>query len=266
VPSDADVVAVDTDSRGLGPVAAAQQVRIAATRLRSLGATAWFKKVDSTLRGNVSAELGALIQAGGYRLAVLAPSFPANQRHVEDGWLLVGEPPERRLQLVPLLAPAFPGRVVAIRLRHVARSAPELAESLRAQVESAPLLALVDALDDRDLETIVRAAELLAPTALLAGSGGLSAALAARRGQRGLAVRVRTGSDTAAAVCRALCAECLDLGGEVLPGMPTGTLLGGRRPWLRIVTKSGGFGPPDALVRAVEALGATTDPAPALPD
>src|SRR5207244_2052723 len=72
--------------------------------------------------------------------------------------------------------------------------------------------------------------------------------------QRVVTGLVLTGGDTAAAVCRALGAECLELGGEVLPGMPTGTLLGGRRPGLRIVTKSGGFGPPDALVRAVEAL------------
>jgi len=40
--------------------------------------------------------------------------------------------------------------------------------------------------------------------------------------------------------------------GEVLPGIPWGMLRGGRFDGVLVVTKSGGFGAPDALIRIAE--------------
>ncbi|MGI6031274.1 MAG: four-carbon acid sugar kinase family protein [Eubacteriales bacterium] len=65
---------------------------------------------------------------------------------------------------------------------------------------------------------------------------------------------VATGGDTALQVCRAMGTGRLTLEGEVAPGIPAGRMLGGARDGLRMVTKSGGFGQEDALVRAVEYL------------
>ncbi|MEJ3654197.1 four-carbon acid sugar kinase family protein [Actinomycetes bacterium KLBMP 9759] len=64
---------------------------------------------------------------------------------------------------------------------------------------------------------------------------------------------VLTGGATALAVANALGATELRLHGEVAPGLPIGALLTGDRA-VPVVTKSGGFGAPDALCRAVEAL------------
>jgi uncharacterized protein YgbK (DUF1537 family) len=63
-----------------------------------------------------------------------------------------------------------------------------------------------------------------------------------------------TGGETAVAVCRALGATGLVLGGEIEPGLPHGRLRGGPFAGLAIVTKAGGFGEPDVLVRCREAL------------
>jgi uncharacterized protein YgbK (DUF1537 family) len=63
-----------------------------------------------------------------------------------------------------------------------------------------------------------------------------------------------TGGDTARAVCRALGARGLLVEREVAAGIPQGRLLGGSFAGLPVVTKAGGFGESDALVRAVQVL------------
>ena len=63
---------------------------------------------------------------------------------------------------------------------------------------------------------------------------------------------VLTGGATAVGVARRLGASGIRLEGEVEAGVPMGTLIG-PSPY-PVVTKAGGFGGPDTLVGAVEAL------------
>lgn len=63
-----------------------------------------------------------------------------------------------------------------------------------------------------------------------------------------------TGGDVAGAVCERLEAEAIWLGGEVLPAIPWGTLEGGKRPGLPIVTKAGSFGDDEAMVDTIAFL------------
>jgi uncharacterized protein YgbK (DUF1537 family) len=65
---------------------------------------------------------------------------------------------------------------------------------------------------------------------------------------------IMTGGDTAMAVLSALGTQTLQLGGEMLPGIPLAWAADGPLHGLRLVTKAGGFGPPEALARAVLAL------------
>jgi uncharacterized protein YgbK (DUF1537 family) len=70
---------------------------------------------------------------------------------------------------------------------------------------------------------------------------------------------VLTGGATAVGVARRLGSSGIRLEGEVEPGIPMGTLVG-PTPY-PVVTKAGGFGGPDTLVGAVEALsGEERDP------
>ena len=63
-----------------------------------------------------------------------------------------------------------------------------------------------------------------------------------------------TGGDTARLVCNALRIDAIHLRGEIAPGIPWGTVEGGAAHGLHIVTKSGGFGNADALVRVADRL------------
>ena len=63
---------------------------------------------------------------------------------------------------------------------------------------------------------------------------------------------VMTGGATAVGVAQRLGATGFELFGEVEAGVPVGALIG-PNPY-PVVTKAGGFGGPDTLVRAVQAL------------
>ncbi|MDF3919649.1 four-carbon acid sugar kinase family protein [Salinicola salarius] len=82
----AEAVAIDMDSRGRAPDEAAARHRQALAtwrgRYRYL-----YKKVDSTLRGNVAAEIKSLVDVAG--MAIVAPAYPATGRTTRDGrqWL-----------------------------------------------------------------------------------------------------------------------------------------------------------------------------------
>src|SRR4051794_154480 len=89
-----DAVVADTDSRAADPGSARERVRDAVRRLA--GASIVLKKIDSTLRGPVAAEIGAALQASGRRVAIVAPAFPAAGRSTVHGVQLVdGEPVHR---------------------------------------------------------------------------------------------------------------------------------------------------------------------------
>ena len=59
---------------------------------------------------------------------------------------------------------------------------------------------------------------------------------------------ILTGGDVAATVCAHLEADAIWLGGEALPAIPWGTLHGGVRSGMPIVTKAGSFGDDSAMI------------------
>lgn len=87
--ADYQVVVVNTESRHLLPEEAAERVRIAAEFGGSIGAEYYYKKIDSTLRGNVGAELGALLHACDSNELMLVPAFSKMGRSVRGGLLYV---------------------------------------------------------------------------------------------------------------------------------------------------------------------------------
>ena len=165
LPPAAAAVAVDTDSRYASPADAG--ARAAAAIRRGGPGTLVYKKIDSTLRGNIGPEVQACLAAlearhGRRHLAVVAPAFPAAGRTVLGGRVLVdGEPVESR----------HPGRV-----------------PLLAQLEAAGLTVRLLGLDD------LRAGD---PAALLASAVGTADAVV---------VDALTGDDLArtAAACAGL--------------------------------------------------------------
>lgn len=89
----AEVVALNTESRHLGANEAAAKVAACVSHFAAQPFDIAFKKIDSTLRGNVVAETLALMRAGGRSGALVAPAFPAQGRTVIDAVVHVNGTP-----------------------------------------------------------------------------------------------------------------------------------------------------------------------------
>ncbi|WP_394578208.1 four-carbon acid sugar kinase family protein [Cytobacillus firmus] len=85
IQSDPDVLIVDTDSRAKTQEEAYEAVEKAASLLFDKGYAHVYKKVDSTLRGNISAELAALEKVYQPDIVVIAPAFPKMNRTTVSG-------------------------------------------------------------------------------------------------------------------------------------------------------------------------------------
>ena len=82
---EADLVCVDTDSRSRPPQEAARRVTAAVKILQQAGAEWIYKKVDSVLRGQVTAEIEAMMKQLGFERALLAPANPSLGRTIRGG-------------------------------------------------------------------------------------------------------------------------------------------------------------------------------------
>src|SRR4051794_14143719 len=83
--ADAPVLVIDTESRHVSP---AEAELIIGTACRGREATLIYKKTDSTLRGNIAAELRALSSCFPGPIAYVA-AYPALGRTVRDGMVYV---------------------------------------------------------------------------------------------------------------------------------------------------------------------------------
>ncbi|MCP1119554.1 four-carbon acid sugar kinase family protein [Robbsia andropogonis] len=202
------VLAIDLDSRRMTPSEAARIHRDAVMRGNSgvnacasdnAGAPGIFKKVDSTLRGHLAAEVAALAPLLG--LAIVAPALPEAGRTTEGGrQLLHGIPVEdtevwrnERLSgtgdLVVMLS------ATGLRVRHqpVSSSRANARDAWRHAVHAARvdgMQALVcDAVSLDDLDAIANATASMRDV-FWVGSAGLARSLTRALGEAGVFSRV----------------------------------------------------------------------------
>lgn len=177
-----DIMALDTATRDRPPDQAATCVTTAVETLASHRPTHWLKKLDSMLRGNVTAETAAFAAAADCARFIVAPAYPhqgrvtIDGRQLVDGALATGSHATSDL---PTLLAATTLPITHAPLATV-RSPGMLATLLR---DAAPqCLFVCDATEDADLEQIVAAAQALPGRVGFIGSAGLAEAL--RRAER----------------------------------------------------------------------------------
>ncbi|WP_122664911.1 four-carbon acid sugar kinase family protein [Pseudomonas viridiflava] len=183
-PSTAAVVAIDVDSRRLDPVAAAQ-ANTAIVQQRQYASRALYKKIDSTLRGNVASEVAAL--QVHYGLAIVAPAFPAMGRTTRDSVQLINgisvalsdvwrnENLTGTGNLLESLS-AEGLRCVAVDIDTV-RDEAALASAVDQALKSKVQALVCDAVTDADLQHLARATAPLHRQLFWVGSAGLASHL-----------------------------------------------------------------------------------------
>src|SRR5262245_35996095 len=179
--SAAQVVAITTDSRNRSESEAVQAVKEAVEELRKTGISRIFKKVDSTLRGHLSAEIEALSAAWSRDATmVVCPAFPAMGRTVRGGELRVdglpvSETAASRDPLHPVCNSHIPSIVGGSQLAY---EPAESIETLAERIRRARPIVVVDAATDAELLKLAHAIAALGNDVVPVGSAGLARQLA----------------------------------------------------------------------------------------
>jgi uncharacterized protein YgbK (DUF1537 family) len=187
--SSSRTVVIDTDSRFLGSSEAYRRVAEATRALYGHGYRHFFKKIDSTLRGNIASEIAAVMDAGGFRFAIVAPAAPKNGRTVVGGICRIGGVPlsETALANDPFtpvvearvlkhLAERFSGAVEELNLGEVRSGTGMLVSRIQEGLARGIRVFIADTETMDDLRAIASLASQAG--ALFVGSSGLAEAVA----------------------------------------------------------------------------------------
>jgi len=185
-----EAIAVTTNSRDLAPDAARNGIRKLCPFLRDLKHATFYKKIDSTWRGNIGAELEVLLEELTLRFAVICSVFPENMRIGLDGYLLVdGQPLHRTAMAKDPASPIAEGHlptllsgqtdlpVEYLPLSLVERGCGAVQKIISEKVRKGPCLFIADATEQAHLDTLAELSSAQLPPFIFAGSAGLSAAV-----------------------------------------------------------------------------------------
>ena len=178
---DAAILVTTTNSRAEDPVVACEQVRRA---MHGMAGRVVYKKIDSTLRGNIGEELQVVAEAIASEKTVVAPAFPAVGRTTVDGILLVNGVPVAETQFASdpispvkessisrLLEQSMDCQVGRVSIEEIESGPESLKEAIDDKVENT---LVCDVTAPAHLNRIARAAALAEGRWLLCGSGGLA--------------------------------------------------------------------------------------------
>lgn len=201
---DADVLAIDANTRAGEPHEAAAAMERLIRAHAPGGDVSIYKKIDSTLRGNVAAEVKAVLAArrslmgeSSRAVAVLAPAFPAAGRTTVGGRLLVKGTPLHETDLWRYERKSPPQSLAAMMGESGLRCAlvelaairgNRLRETMSGLAREADVLAC-DAETDEDLRAIADASMALGRGTVWVGSAGLACHLPQAAGLKREAAR-----------------------------------------------------------------------------
>jgi len=181
-----DVIAVDTDSRAASADVAYRRVAEAAGFVQKTS-RAFFKSLDSTLRGNLGAEVDAVMDVIGFDVAAVAPAFPLYGRTTVAGiHFLHGrridetefasdpQSPVKEADLVPLFASQSRRSVALIELDVLREGSAAVGRRITDLQRDGVELVILDAQLEADLDVIVSAVVESGLRVLWVGSTGLA--------------------------------------------------------------------------------------------
>jgi D-threonate/D-erythronate kinase len=183
--AEAPVISVDLNSRELAPGQAVQATSRAFTLIPSAPRTVWYRKIDSTLRGNIGPDvLASVRRLRDKRIIFCAPAFPNTGRTTVNGEVFVnGLPLESSgvhhrspKSLAELFAEVgLPARLVPL---DVIRGGPaNLLNHLKQN--SRVTVAILDAETNEDLSVIAQTGLQIREELIFVGSAGLTHQIAA---------------------------------------------------------------------------------------
>lgn len=179
-------VVLDTESRNVGRRQARKRVETALEHVRKRGGQVIYKKVDSTLRGNIAAELSAMLRTGLWSAALFAPALPAQGRCTRNGIHYLDGVPIEQTELVrdprasvrtssihELLGSGLQSAVGRISLDSLSGGVQGTCSRIRQLLGAGAQIIVSDAESDEHLQTIAAAVARVESPILPVGSAGL---------------------------------------------------------------------------------------------
>jgi uncharacterized protein YgbK (DUF1537 family) len=186
-----DVLVVNTISRGQSPAQAAGTISTLLKGFAPGDFPILYKKIDSTLRGNIGAEIDAILAETAIPLCFMAPSYPEQNRFLKAGIMMVGgkpvaitevatdaASPVRESNVGSLLARQTSLSIGRIDLSDVASGKEALRRAVERERKAGRRIIVFDAVSRRDLAVIAEVTFAMERMPLLAGSAGLAGEIA----------------------------------------------------------------------------------------
>ncbi|PCK20066.1 type iii effector hrp-dependent outer protein [Bacillus pumilus] len=187
-----DVLIVDTDSRSMSSEKAYNEVSQVVQPFLQENSHLFFKKIDSTLRGNIGIELQALMDIGRFDAAVIAPAYPDAKRSTAYGIHYVEGMPVHLSEAAkdpktPVLTSSISDLIdeqTNVRPRNLSQQAVnaelnETSDEVSSLLKHGHQWFVCDAETNNDLTQIVELFMKMDQRVLWVGSAGLASALSA---------------------------------------------------------------------------------------
>jgi 2-keto-3-deoxygluconate permease len=184
---DCDALVVDTESRSddkdtayrktyeIGKIAKEKNIRFI------------YKKLDSTFRGNIGAEISGLMDSLEIQNAIIVPALPSNERITKNGNVYVKgqllaeteiaddpKTPVRESYIPSIISQQTDKNIAVINYEDVLSGRQNLIDKVNQHIKNDMQMIVIDALKNEDLDLIASAIIRIEKKVLLVGSSGLA--------------------------------------------------------------------------------------------
>lgn len=185
--NDFDVIVIDTESRFETPDAAYRKAYETGEILKRRKPDCIYKKIDSTFRGNIGAEIAGLMESLGIAHTILVPAFPSNGRITKNGMVYVNSKLLQETEAsadprtpvrdsyIPKIISGQTDKTIALISHEIVHAGRKVLENKLSQlVKNNIEIIVIDALDDSDMDLIASVTAPLKDKVMFAGSPGFA--------------------------------------------------------------------------------------------
>ncbi len=182
-----DIIVFDVESRFDDQDIAYEKVKSLATQLKDLDVALLYKKVDSTFRGNIGAEIAGAMDGFDCNLAILIPALPSYGRITKKGNVIVGtellhntevandpKTPVNESFIPNIIALQSQKKVKVFTLSDTSYEKKELLESINQAIADHYEIIVFDAENKSDLQKLAACLPYIPKRYILSGSAGLA--------------------------------------------------------------------------------------------
>lgn len=187
-----DVISITTDSRSIARMDAYDKVSRVVKMFKEQEVKYFSKRIDSTLRGNIGAEMDAVLDhLSKDTLAIVVPAFPASGRATVGGYQTVNAVPLEKTDVAkdpktPIHTSYVPELVKAqtkypvdfLPLEYILKGKKNLSDKILESKNKGNRVIVMDASTDEDIETIAKAIKISEIPIVAVDPGPFTAALA----------------------------------------------------------------------------------------